>query len=283
MFELTRRTFLAATGAISITQAFSPAGTSAAMAAETADGMKFDDPQHNLDAQVRLWGGTDNRVRYGFGQGRAFAVFQGELAIPLFDARAVAWNRFRREPDGSYVRQTAFVQYHYNLDGGFAESWTNPVTGESRQLPVIRNEFGEVRFRTTGTDIPPEMEVETPWEDGVPRIFPWIVMGDDVWLSKEEMVRYRSAREGRRVVENAVRTYHTSLAELNDLQRPSVSSRMVEYAQSELFGFLGMPEGRSGHLLWRFVSRKHESLDDLPGDIRREVDRRNPELWEIPG
>jgi Protein of unknown function (DUF1838) len=244
--------------------------------------MSFEDPQDNLNALVRILGSTDNTLRFNVGYGRSFAIFKDELAIPLFDAKAVQWIRFKENQDGSYTRQTAFVQYHYGLGGAFGDTWKNPLTGEVTQLPVFKNDFGEARYTIYGVDVPAAMEVESIEDARKPRIYPWLVLNDDVWLSKEEFARYKSAREGRKLVENSVRTYHTKLSELNDQGRPSVSASMNEHSQSELFGFLNPPKEKTGHMLWRFVSKKYDSIVELPADIRGEVEKRTPEFWDIP-
>ena len=279
MSQLARRSFLKTAGLFSLAPlALSQAGCAHVTPPNIAGGMQFDDPQHNLDALIRLRGGTDNVARYTIGTGRAFAVFEDEIAIPLFDAKAVQWERNERLDDGSYKRQNAFVQYHYNLDGSSADDWTNPITSEKVSLPVFKNEFGEVTFTTRGAITPPEMQVTT-LEGDEERIYPWIVIGDDVWLPKDEMARYYSAREERFLIENSTRTYHASMTQLNDLSLPSVESNMVESAISQLFSFLNIPKEKSGFMLWRFVAKKVGDPDNLPSDIRREIDEKNPELW----
>lgn len=280
--DLQRRQLLTAGGLMMTAPAFLGGCAHAQLGAtpkSTLGGMQFDDAQHNLDALIRLRGGTDNVPRYTVGMGRAFAVFKDEIAVPLFDAKAVQWERNERLADGSYKRQTSFVQYHYGLDGSSGDNWENPVTKEKIDLPVFHNEFGEVTFTTRGTITPPEMQVKS-LEGDRERIYPWVVVGDDVWLPKDEMASYFSQREQQTLIENSTRTYQTSLQELNDLSLPSISSRMVESAASKLFGFLNMPEEKGGYMLWRFIAKKVGDPANLPDDIRTEVDTRNPEIWD---
>lgn len=243
--------------------------------------MDFDSPEDNLDALIRILCGTDNKIRYTAGYGRAFAVFDGELQIPLFDAKVVAIQKYKKNDDGSYTRNISFVQYHYTLDGDDGEAWVNPVTNKPTELIVFKNEFGKVDYDIYGVKVPAEMQVEGATKPNTPQIFPWQVMDNDVWMKKEEAAKYMSAREGRRVIENSIRCYKTTLSELNDRSRPSVSMIQEEFAQSELFNFLKMPKKKNGHMVWHFVAKKYETRDEVPDDIRAEVAKRDPKFWNL--
>ena len=237
--------------------------------------LNLDDPQVNLDSMIRIYGSTDGSVRYNVGYGRAFALFDGELVVPLFDARALQWVRFMRRTDGSYDRKTGFVQLHDAIDTGSAAGWRNPVTGEAIVLPVFTNDFNEAHFTVTGVETPPAMEVRGNEPPGKPRIYPWIVLDDDVWLAKEDFATYLSKREGRRLSENANRIYHTSLRALSGT-RPSVPATMVESALSELFGWLKMPKDKKGIMLWRFTSKKYDRFADVPPGLISDIRERAP-------
>ena len=282
MIGTSRRDLIKAGGLMALSAGLPATTVKAASAIPTGDQpMRFDDAQDNLEALVRMLCGTDNKIRYTAGYGRAFAILDGELQVPLFDAKVVAIQRYKRNADNSFTRQISFVQYHYTLGGKEDTEWVNPITNEATELPVFKNEFGQVDYNIYGVVVPEEMQVEGGTRPNTPQIFPWQIMDDDVWLKKEESAKYFSAREGRRVIENSIRCYQTKLSELNDRNRPSVSMTMQEFAQSELFDFLKMPEDSKGHMMWHFVAKKYETRAEVPLDIQAIVDARDPRFWNL--
>jgi Protein of unknown function (DUF1838) len=278
--DTTRRMLLAMPGALALGALPAEAALAGALGDAVASRkFDFDDPQSNLDALIRIFGSTDGRVRYNIGYGRAFALFDGELAVPLFDAKAVQWVRFKRRADGSYDRRTGFVQLHEGIGGTPGDDWKNPVTGEAIKLPIFTNDFNEAHYTVFGVKTPPEMDVRSPEPPDKPRIYPWLVLEDDVWLSKEDFASYMSRREGRRLTENSTRIYHTSLKALAG-SAPSVPATMIESALSELFGWMKMPAGRKGVMLWRFTSKKYDRIADLPTTLIADVRARAPKFME---
>lgn len=276
-----QRRDLLALGALSILGMPLVASTAPLVIGSGRTQIDFSDPVENLDAYVRMMGSSDGAVRYFWGFGTAFAVLPGQLAMPLFNAVGAQWVRFRRRSDGSYLRDNAFVQMHYSLEGQFIDSMANPLTGKRITVPLIHNEFATVAFTAAGIVIPPELQAETS-NQGKPFVRPWISAGDDLWMLSDDFVRYYSKRFARRVVENGFRTHQVSLRELTDRGRPSVAMRGGEAAITDWIKFLEMPDESPGYMVWRFVSRKFDSLDDFPAEARADVERHSPALWNIP-
>lgn len=256
----------------------------ASVAHATRRPLDFADPHDNLRALIRILGDETGVERYSFSHGRIFAVVGKELAQPLFDFKAARVQGFRKLGEGVWETRFRGMIYFCDLDSGhIIDSWRNPYTGADATV-THWGTVGESGYTYTLNGVIPPRSFRGEFgarKQDAPLLFPWLINGDDVWLMLDERVKYLRRSDGAIRTDNAINRYHTSLAELEDPARSSVSCIASWHTEQNWMPWMAMGE-LAGHLMWGGAGRKYAQLEQLPRGFVLEIERRNPGALTAP-
>ena len=249
------------------------------------------DPQHNLEAFIRITGSTeDNEQCLMHNAARVFsAIGDDEIVKPLFDMEGFKARRCRREPDGSYIILQREIFIYKDLETGeILNEWDNPFTGETNRVVHIFNDpvnhkIGTIfpRYYNPGTE---ERYVEPE-----PFVMPWSILGDEAtfffdtntkWKNRLDPKTWKRESTGEyiRVTESEWFT-----AKLSDLENPDMKNIPYVGGWSRLGPWLPwMLMGRAeGHLRYRGKKTKLTSVDELANPLR-DYAKAHPDFVEAP-
>jgi hypothetical protein len=242
------------------------------------------DPADNIRALVKTLGDSAGRDTFTISFGRIFGAGANDLARPLFDFKAARITSFKARENGAYETRFRGMIYFTDIRSGrIIDSWRNPYT--DRDDPVTHWETGgETGYTYTVTGTVPRAEFKGELGDdkrGRPFILPWIVNGDDVWLTLDERVKYTRRTDGALRTDNAIMRYQTVLSELEDDSRSSATCHTSWHTEQNWMPWMRM-DAQPGRLMWGGAGRKYERLDQLPADFVAEVERRRPGALSKP-
>lgn len=277
MTNLNRRTLLG-TAAAAALAAPSPRAWAA------SNSIDFSDPQHKLDAYVRMRNRGDGQKSYTRYSGTFFIKLEGEVAVPILGIEGMSWGRCERQADGTYLYAMQEAGYHTDLaTRAVVDEWVNPVTGQTVQPKHYRS--GQTSTFTPTSVLPNITRRPEGLEyNGV--ITPATVIDDTVWCSEDLFVKFPNPREryederewsGPYRISNSLATHMVKLADLEDRDRAFVPSSMSYTTLNSWRGWMKMGQ-TPGMISWRLKGKKFESPDLLDDWISQRIDSDHPDL-----
>ena len=246
--------------------------------------LDFSSPADNLYALVKTLGDLRGVQTYTISYGQIFGAVGNELALPLFAFKAARVQSF--QPRGAEAWETRFRGMIYFCDletGGVIDSWKNPYTG--RTVPVIHwATLGESGYTYTTRGLVARSTFRGEFgadKRDKPLVLPWVVNGEDVWLTLDERVKYVRASDGALRSDNAINRYQTSLGELQDANFSSARCFTSWHTDQNWMPWMDM-DSYPGRLMWGGAGRKYAGLEQMPADFVAEVERRVPGALSKP-
>lgn len=260
----------------------------------------FESARDNLTAYIKLIGDSSGRNIVGHYSGHVYAVEGGELVRPLFGFEGFGTGRYEPQPDGSYRNIWREVGYYKDLvTGKILEQWTNPWSGETLDVLPVQND--PVNFVLT--DRIPQVPIREGLEfrfgnygRGEAFILPWFFDRAGDWaeimydvhgrrpnpLPPDEWPRESSGKSLR------TSEFFQMGGRLSQLENPSVTNVWQVGGWQRIGEWLPwmVMDQRSGHLMYRAVTRKYTRVEDLPRQILDYTERHfskfltPPEKWE---
>jgi hypothetical protein len=269
-------------------------GAAAAEAAEAADtGKGFDpkNPVHNMEAFVRMMGGSHpTRSKYGWFSGRVFAVIgDDQVLTPLFDLEGFGASRVVRQADGTYKNFQRECGFYKDLRSGeILQTWKNPfLDGEvcevahilndpvnSTYAPVFRQKFGEGGQSATFPFLLPwsfvndqamaSFDVNTRWKNVLdPAI--WKRESTGPWLRVSEYLQFYVQRKD---LEN--------WRKMDIIPSHGGWQRIAPWLPWMLMG------GKPGHLFYRSHTKRLAGLEQVPKPILDYTSKYHPLYLKAP-
>jgi len=205
-----------------------------------------------------------------------------DAAVPLFAVEGCSFNRLALEADGG-VRMD-MIEIGFWLDPATrapADRWRNPMNGLDC-APVHFMGPQALRFDAAGegrpaNPVPPGTEFQG-------RITPPVVSGDSVWVGETLIVKgpARPNPGGEPLASGLPVFTATSLDTYQASRGDLAAGALAWLPATRSYQTLGSwyPWMRMGHeaggISFQMVGRKLRSVDELPPDLRRLVDERNP-------
>jgi hypothetical protein len=265
---MTRRAALAVPIALAAT------GTAAARAVRRP--VDFKSPRDNVAAFVKLTGDLSGESTCGWTRGEIFGLVEGEMARPLVRYESARVGRHLRQPDGSYKYiYRGLILYQDFETGEFIDTLVNPYTGRKVGVKHFATSIGEYTISERGVIPAKAFKGESAKVHSGPFILPWTVLGDRIWVTSDERVRYQRPSDGEYRVDNAILRYSGYLSELED---PAITSARCESSwQTQLNWFSWLEMGSiKGMVMQGGAGVKLPSVKQLPATFRRFTEARFP-------
>ena len=253
----TRRQILAGSAFGLSTVIFGGPITASAAAYQTVD---LDAPEHRMDALMKIYGATDDRVCFGFVTGLFYGLVEQRLT-PLFGILASTFNRYIQRPDGTYEGRALEIAYLTDLETGERlEAFKNPYTGETlKDIPMTR--FGP-RPIQVGPNEAERLSVPGVDRDVVQRFLPFRIVNDTVWLVEEIQARF-VPEEGPPLLTTSVTNYGAKISEVLDPKLKTVGTEVSYTDTVNWMPWMNMGD-RPGIVMGNATGRTVPSKDDLP-------------------
>jgi hypothetical protein len=222
----------------------------------------FADPAQFLTAVIKMRGATDGSLALGWIKGTRYAVIDNK-ATPLFGILAATFFSYTRV---SALRfDMRFIELAYFTDlatGKHLQSWTNPFTGKTVEVPLTRMGPSLTPVTPSGFDLTDNPRMQAMDANHLFR--PAVVAGDDVWVTEEIKISGDPPATGPRPFRyNEMTTYNANLADLSDPDRVRVPTK-IQY--QSLVGWTGWADmdGLNAMNMGRGSGRTEARVEDLP-------------------
>ena len=269
---LDRRALLAGFGAVALTGLSTPAP------ARARGGLDLANRADLLTALIKLRGATDDRLVIGYVVGARHAVPE-HRAIPMMGILGVTFSRYRRISAEAYEARALELAYFTDLTtGALLETWKNPVTGVTVDVPVTRMGPSRIVVTADGLTVP-RTSGEAAGLELQHRFQTPVVVADNVWVT--EQINVDGPPGPRPFVYNEFTTFHARKSVLDD---PAVAMAPTQVQYQSLItyrpwmGFGDTP----GHTLARGSGEHVARIDDLPPAWLALARRIHPEVLKDP-
>lgn len=232
-----------------------------------------------LTACMKMRGSIDDRLCIGWVIGTRYAVVEHK-AIPMMGLIAATFARGRKISDEAYEVRSIEVAYFTDLqDRKLIETWQNPVTGKTVEVPQTR--MGPARLIVTADGL--DIEVPAGEARGLElnhHFNPAIVRGDDVWVT--EVIGVDGARPGqKRFVYNEMSTYHARLSDLADPGQATVATNVDFHGLVTFRPWMGFGD-TPGHTTARGSGTRAARIEDLPPYYLELTEKYHPDVLDDP-
>ena len=234
-----------------------------------------------LTAIAKMRGSTNDDLVMGWVIGARYAVVDHQ-ATPMFGILAGTFSRYRQISDRAYEAQALELAYFTDLaTGRLLETWKNPITGVTVEVPMIR--MGPSRFVMTADGL----TVTTAAGEAVGmalrhRFRPAVTHGDHVWITEEiNVTGSRGGPDAKPFAYNEMSTYH---ARRSDLADPALAAVPTDVQFHSLvtwrpwMGFGDVP----GHTTARAAGRRAAQIADFPAYYVKLCERHHPDVMKDP-
>ncbi len=218
-------------------------------------------------------------LTYGW-EGNVFSRVPGERDKLIFKVEGMnirACGPLADEPNGPGFKLVTreILLYLDPKTGKVLDRWENPWTGKTVDVIHVTNDPVNQRFASKG-------------RDGRPFILPFVIQGDQFWLTSTVPLFYTNPLGGE-YQEYVGGTYHATemfnfFGDINELSDPATTSLPAAVGWARLSGWLPWMEmgDRAGLLYFHTAGRKLDSYDDLSEMMRDEIAQNYPEYAKPP-
>lgn len=232
-----------------------------------------------LTACMKMRGSIDDRLCIGWVIGTRYAVIDHK-AIPMMGLLAATFSQGRKISDEAYEVRAIEVAYFTDLqDRKLLETWQNPVTGETVEVPQTR--MGPARLIVTADGL----DVETPAGEArgfelKHRFNPAVTRGDDVWVT--EVIGIDGARPGQMpFIYNEMTTYHARMSDLADPGQATVATNVDFHGLVTFRPWMGFGD-IPGHTTARGSGMRAARIEDLPPYYLELTGKYHPDVLNDP-
>jgi hypothetical protein len=244
-------------------------------------GMDLSTSEDFLIAAVKLRGSTDDRLCMGWVTGTRYAVIDHE-AIPMFGFLAATFSRYRKIQRDAYEARSIEVAYFTDLaDGKLLETWENPVTGKTVEVPQVR--MGPAAFIITADGLKIQQAAgEAVGMDLRHRFTPAVTQGNDVWISEEIHANGTPpGKDAKPFAYNEMTTYHGLRTDLEDPSQATVPTTVSFHGLVTWRPWMGFGD-TPGHTTAHGAGARAEKIDDLPEYYLDLTAQYHPDVLENP-
>lgn len=280
MTNISRRRILQG-GATGVALATVGTGASALVPARRTE-LNFTDPAFNVEALARILGDSTGKPTWTWSSGRLFAARkEGEFVDPILDYQGCKVITFRPIADGGFeMRFRGTILFMALGESVPLEIYKNPWNGNEAKVTHFRTSLGRIIYTPKGIVPIPTFKGEMG-DNHSPFLLPWERVGDDLWVTLDERVRYQRPSDNEWRVDNAINRYRCSASELANPKRTSVAAEFSWHTQLNWMTFLGMGDAPGG-VMWGGAGKKYASLDALPTPFVDAAEKRFPGILTKP-
>lgn len=246
-----------------------------------APGLDLSDPRDRLTALAKMRGSSNGILTIGWVMGARYAVVDSK-AIPMLGILAGTFSQYRRLDADTFEASALELAYFTDLaTGKLLETWENPVTGETVEVPKTRMGPSRILMRADRLEVPRPageatgMKINHRFKDP-------IQFQGRVWITEEIRVESEARKPGGRGFRyNEMTTYESRLA---DLENPDVTAAPVNVQFQSLVTFrpwMGFGD-TPGHTTARGFGGRETRVEDLPPYYLELTERFHPEVLQDP-
>lgn len=268
----------------------------AAAAQARGDIFDFSRAEHNLEAYIKIIGDLVGKPVIGMFNGHVFAVRDDRKLEAMFGFQGFGTGRYERQNDGTFHQMWHEIGVYRDLvSGRILQEWKNPLSGETVEVLDVQNDPVNMVLSTTLPDFPSIPDLDFAFGNyGHDKefILPWFLnrSGNTASVSYDvhgvlpnrlDPKIWPRESTGRLARVSEMFQYTVPLNELMDPERSQVS---YTGGWQRVAGWLPwmLMDGAPGHLMYRAVTFKLASLDELPADLRKYAEDNYPQFLTAP-
>jgi len=246
-----------------------------------AAGLNFSDRDDFLTAAIKMRGSTDDRLCVGWVMGTRYAVVNHK-ATPIHNILAATFSQYRKIREDAYAATALEVAFFRDVNTGkLLETWTNPFTGKTAEVPQIR--MGPATLVVTADGLTVDSPVgEAAGMEIIHRFKPAVTNGNDVWITEEIGVEGSSpGPDSKPFVYNEMSTYHALRSDLDDPSKATVPANVSFHGLVTWRPWMGFGD-IPGHTTASASGRRADRVEDLPKYYLELCERYHPDVLNDP-
>jgi hypothetical protein len=246
-----------------------------------ATGLDLSDRDDFLTAAIKIRGSTDDRLCMGYVMGTRYAVVNHK-ATPIHGILAATFSRYRKIRDDAYSAAALEVAFFRDINTGkLLETWTNPFTQKTVEVPQIR--MGPAALVITADGLTVDSPAgEAAGMEIVHRFKPAATNGNDVWITEEISVEGSPpGADAKPFVYNEMSTYHALRSDLNDPSKATVQSNVSFHGLVTWRPWMGFGD-IPGHTTASASGRRVNRIEDLPKYYLELCEKYHPDVLNDP-
>ena len=246
-----------------------------------ATGLDLSDRDDFLTAAIKIRGSTDDRLCMGYVMGTRYAVVNHK-ATPIHGILAATFSRYRRIRDDAYSAAALEVAFFRDINTGkLLETWTNPFTQKTVEVPQIR--MGPAALVVTADGLTVDSPAgEAAGMEIVHRFKPAVTNGNDVWITEEISVAGSPpGADAKPFVYNEMSTYHALRSDLDDPAKATVQSNVSFHGLVTWRPWMGFGD-IPGHTTASASGRRVNRIEDLPKYYLELCEKYHPDVLNDP-
>lgn len=262
--QLTRRTLLTATSAICLGGYSLAAHTAEHQTQRTVKLEDLQDPEHNLQAYIKLRGNLRPEPVWEMITGRVFGLVNSEKPRPLFKTLGATRTVYRRVSSLEYTAESRYVGLFLDLESGqLLQRWTNPYNMRECEIP-------STRYDMMPKIHPASASFGKANEPPSPGVRSWFVIGD-VFHMEDQII---SPATPDKQPDGDLMTFSASVADMADPALTTAPSRLSFNAVEHWRDWMQMEQ--DGSLWWHVSGAKVAGPAAFPDAIRSMVEKESP-------
>jgi len=272
--SLNRRTFIGLSASALAVSAFGIGR------AAFAAGLNLDDPEDFLTAAVKVRGALDNSLALSWVAGYRYAVIDGR-SIPMYGLLAGTFSRYRRLDALAFEVRSLEVAFFTDLaTGKLLETWENPVTGKTVEVPTFQTPPAKYRITPQGLDL---SSIKSMQGMNPSHLFrPAHINGEDVRITEEiKIYQPDEAVESQPFRYTEVTTYRAKKSDLQDPERVWVPASIQYQSLVSFDEWMGMGDIDGLHMGSGSGDRVGR-VEELPAYYLELTERFYPEVLDDP-
>lgn len=221
-------------------------------------------PEDNMHAIVKIQGDVSGEMVYAFGQGEIYGVLPDAVGDPMFKYQLARIGRYLKMPNGSYLYKYRGMIFYQDFETGeFIDEYTNPYTNKTVKVKHWHSSAGAYYYTTRGPRPIKELKGTFAGVKDESYILPWQRLGDRVWVSLDERVRYQRPSDGEWRVDNAILRYQSSWTDMNNPELTSARTTSSFQTSIDWFTWLDM-KGTPGRHMQGGLGAKLNNIGEYP-------------------
>lgn len=272
--ELDRRHYMMLGGALGVATGFSACSNNAGQHNPVLD---VSTPKKQFEPYIKLVGSQSNeRVYVSFG-GVLWGVRPEQTPEPICGFQGLARTDWQPNPDGSYTKTSFDIGYFSDLHTNEPlTTLVNPLTNET--VRPFRFKYGGALEELSFQDFRDKKSTNQKWT----------IQGNQVWMTERltgEFPAPLSPRDWPR--ESAGETFRVGsetsyVSTTSQLVNPKIKSADYTMFWSSLISWEPwlLMDGDPGFNMWRGVGRKLTSIDEVPQQMIKFIEKEQPNYFE---
>ena len=256
----------------------------ASSSARAATSVNLEDPRERARIRAKIMGSTEDEAVHTFMRIHTYGYTHEGNLIPFYTMNNLNVRRWSPQPDGSFKVKVYECGTLSKFDTEEPlEYWDNPITGERVKAHHFRGGPLNLTVANDGT-------ISTGAESRLkPQPLNFHVWGDSVYMLQASAFSYPNPFQPDEWPKESSGptsywdSHYIFIAKIDDVADPS-TARAPAYVQLQnqvTWGHWMRMGQRPGRTWGRGFGAKLDSIDQIPGFARADIERRHPQIFDI--